>query len=240
MYSNESISGRRIRVLTLVAAVLLSASMLPLLAGPSDAADTHLAQPDSISVSPSVTEASLSAGESMRIYLDIRNELDFEEGRPHTLVVYIQYTEESSDIRIDFPNGNRVQIDGREIGYCEMVISVWEYATTTEHEISFDIWINDPDRGYPIRADASDMMSISVHSELSSGDSYNKILGYWPNPFPAPFDGSIVSAAISFMAWIAAAIVTAYFVLPYAIGSFRKLRKADADQERGSEEGRRR
>lgn len=217
--------------MTLMAAVLLTASILPILSVPSDADTTHLAQPDSISVSPSCTEASLTAGGSQRIYLDIRNELSFEENKPHTLVVYVEYTEKNSDISIDFPNGNRVQIDGREIGYCEMVVSVWEYATTTEHEITFDIWINDPDRGYPIRADASDMFSISVHSPLSSGDNYNKILGFLPNPFPAPFNTSIVAAGISLMVWIAAAIIIAYFIVPYTIKIFKKAKDKEEELE---------
>jgi|GEM_PF-2764570 len=181
-----------------------------------DASDEKYAQPNDISVSPSMNNLQLNAGDTVKIYLDIVNNFDRE------LVVYVYYTNSDPDIVVNFPNGHRVQLDKGEIKECEMDITIGKYAKSTDHALSFDITINDPKRGFPIPAEASNSLMITVSSELSSGEQYNKILGFIDNRLPAPLNGSIVSAAITLFVWIFIAIVVAYFILPAAISTGKK------------------
>lgn len=195
---------------------------LSLISEDSSATDRHLAQSDDISVSPSMSDIELRAGETVKVYLDIHNL--FPKGSdddPNTLIVYVHYTGKDSDINVTFPNGYRVEVDGEELGYCEVDIEVWKYARSTEHEISFDIYINDPDRGFPIRADASDTVRISVHSDLSSENYYNKIMGIWDNNLPSPLDGPLFTTIISFAIWLLIAIVIAYFLIPIVLDKLK-------------------
>ena len=183
----------------------------------TDATDEIYAQPNDIRVSPSMNNLRLDAGDSVKIYLDIVN--NFERD----LVVYIYYTDKDPDIEIDFPNGHRIEIEEGRVGYCEMDITVGKYARSTDHALSFEITINDPLRGSPIRADASNSLMITVSSKLSSGEQYNKILGFIDNHLPAPFNTSLVSAIITLFVWILVAITIAYLVLPVAITTGKKV-----------------
>ena len=183
----------------------------------SEAADEVLAQPDDIRVSPSMNSLQLNAGETVKIYLDIVN--NFER----TLVVYIYYTDKDPDIGINFPEGHRIVIESGEVECCEMDITVGKYAKSTDHALGFDITINDPDRGQPIRANASNSLMITVTSKLSSGEQYNKILGFIDNHLPAPFNTSAASAVITLLIWVLAAIIVAYFILPLVISTGEKV-----------------
>ena len=206
------------RRITLFAVAILVATVFAgvCMSDSADAADDVLAQPNDISVSPSMNNLQLNAGDTVKIYLDIVN--NFERN----LVVYIYYNNTDPDITVDFPNGHRVQLDKDEIKECEMDITVGKYAKSTDHALSFDITINDPKRGFPIPAEASNSLMITVSSKLSSGEQYNKILGFIDNHLPAPFNGPIVSAAITLLIWILVAIIVAYFILPAAISTGKK------------------
>lgn len=166
------------------------------------------AGPYDISVSASLSDISLKAGDSVKVYLDIRNTFTRE------LVVYVYYNGSDPDLDVSFPNGHRIEVDAGKIQPCEIDITVWKYARSTDHTISFDIRINDPERGNTIEAAASDMFVISVTSDLSAGKSYNKIMGVVDNNLPAPFNGSWFSAIVSLAIWILIAGAVAYIAVP--------------------------
>lgn len=213
--------------------LVISASALLMVAPFASATDRQFAQSDDISVSPSRSDIALKAGESTMVYLDIHNLLPKgSSDDPNTLVVYIYYDGSDTDIKVTFPQGNRVEIEGEELSHCEINVEVWRYARSTEHEVSFDIYINDPDRGFPIKADASDTVRISVHSDLSSENYFNKIMGLWENNLPAPFNEPWFTALFSFMIWILIAIIVAYGVLPL-ITDRLKVGKAKEDVKGG-------
>lgn len=52
--------------------------------------------------------------------------------------------------------------------------------------------------------------AISATSMISDATEYNLILGTFRNPLPSPFDGAVVSAAISLILWAAIAAVAAF------------------------------
>lgn len=219
MSSRSSELAAGLLVLTLVAGALLAAA--PLAA--ADGTEAY-AGPDDISVSPSANALKLNAGESKLITLDIYNK------SAKTLAVYVDF-DNTDDIAVEFPadTGNRVQVDPGQIGCVQLRIVVDQYATTTDHSLSFRITINDPDRGSPILATASDLVKISVHSDLSAGASYNKLLGLWANPLPAPFDSPLCTTLISFLVWIVIAVAAAYFIAPVIVRVWSRGRRKAAD-----------
>lgn len=222
MYCKRGDSHKVIAALSLMLLMVILCTLV----APNVSADDNpdrLAQADDVRVSPSVDHISIKAGQSTTIYLDAHNMLTQTDTDPNTLAVYFNF-KDTDDISVDFPNGSRVQIDGGEIGYCEVKIHVNKYATSTEHIMTFDITINDPDRGSPIKAFDSDLISISVYSELSAGESYNKILGMWTNPLPAPLNDPLFTTVISLLVWISVAIIVAYFIIPFLYKYYENMK----------------
>jgi hypothetical protein len=160
---------------------------------------------------------SLKAGDSVTIYLDIYNKFSRE------VVVYVYYdNSQDPDINVGFPNGHRIPIAGTSMGYCELDISVDRYARSTDHALHFDIMINDPLRENTIEADASHSLMITVSSELSAGEQYNKIMGVVDNHLPAPLNSPLSTTIITMLIWILIAVVVAYFILPVIIGTGKR------------------
>ena len=58
-------------------------------------------------------------------------------------------------------------------------------------------------------AEASGKIEVNVSSTFSSGDQFNKILGFIPNPLGEPFDTPYVNAAISLIIFLFVGIVLA-------------------------------
>ena len=192
-----------------MAVVLIASVFIIPFSGSSDA--DELAQADDISVSPSMNNISINAGETVTIYLDIYNKFSRD------IIVYVYYDGGDRDIDVEFPHGHRIEVASKDIGYCELHISVDKYARSTDHALSFDISINDPLRGTTVRADASNSLMITVHSQLSSGDQYNKILGIFDNHLPYPLNTPLATMVITMLIWIFFAIILAYYVLPVLI-----------------------
>ena len=196
---------------------VLAASIFVSIPFSSSGETVELAQPDDISVSPSMNNLSLKAGDSVTIYLDIYNKFSRE------IVVYVYYDDKQDpDIDVGFPNGQRIPIKGTSMGYCELDISVDMYAKSTDHALKFDIKINDPLREHTIEADASHSLMITVSSELSAGEQYNKIMGMIDNHLPAPLNSPLATTIITMLIWVLIAVVVAYFILPVAIGTGKR------------------
>ena len=197
--------------------VVLAASIFAAIPFSSSGETVELAQPDDISVSPSMNNLSLKAGDSITIYLDIFNKFSRE------VVVYVYYDDDQDgDITVGFPNGHRISIKGESMGYCELDISVDRYARSTDHALSFNIKINDPLREHTIEADASHSLMITVSSELSAGEQYNKILGMIDNHLPAPLNSPLATTIITLLIWVLVAVIVAYFILPVVIGTGKR------------------
>ena len=202
----------------LFVAVVFIAAIFAAVPFNSSADTVELAQPDDISVSPSMNNISLKAGDSIKIYLDIYNKFSRE------VVVYVYYEKnQDPDIKVHFPNGHRIEIDSGKIGYCELDISVDKYARSTDHALKFDIMINDPDREDTIEADASHSLMIRVSSELSAGEHYNKIMGIMDNNLPSPLNTPLASTMITMLIWIWIAVVVAYFIFPVVVKTGNKV-----------------
>lgn len=233
-------SSRSSKLMVILTVVLAVSLLMPLAMCQTSDADVRYAQPDDIAVSPSLSSMVVDAGDSKTIYLDIHNKMSYSEEDPNILVVYV-YFNNIDDVNVSFPDGNRTEIKGQDIGSCKVVVSVDKYASAVNHKLSFTILINDPDRGSSIRAEASDLVKIEVHSNFSAGDNYNKIMGIWDNPLPEPFNSPLMTTILSFLMWVAIAIIVAYFLLPFLYDVAKKAReKAKEDIDKMEEWGDRR
>ncbi|MDR0778560.1 MAG: mechanosensitive ion channel [Methanomassiliicoccaceae archaeon] len=77
---------------------------------------------------------------------------------------------------------------------------------------------------------ASETFNWTVHitSGRASENQYNKIMGIYNNPFPAPFDTSIYAAAATLILWLVIAFIVSYALMPKIITVLlRKHSKAD-------------
>lgn len=201
----------------LLIALTVIAAFIVMVPSVSADQDVKYAQPDDISVSPSLSNITLNAGDSVKVHLDIYNEFE------RSIVVYVYYLNGDKDITVDFPEGHRIQLEPKETKDCVLNITVNKYARSTDHDISFNISINDPERGKPIEADASHSLMISVTSELSAGKQYNKIMGVIDNNLPAPLDSPLATTLITIAIWILIAVAVAYGIVPLLTNAGKKV-----------------
>lgn len=200
-------------------AVLLSVSMLSpnVIASTSD--EGYLAQAGDVSVSPSVTDISINAGESVTMFLDIKNKLTDPD---KTLIVYVYHDDSKSEhIEVSFPEGNRIEVKPGAVDSCKVLITVSDFADTDNYNLSFDIMINDPDRGSPIRAEASDIFTISVKSNISGDGFKNKFLGIWENNLPGVLGTSAFAAAVTLVMVLCIAYIIGLWLIPRLERTFR-------------------
>ncbi len=55
-------------------------------------------------------------------------------------------------------------------------------------------------------------LPLTVSSAYASDDSYNKIMGVFNNPLPAPFNSAIFSALLTIIIWLSVGIIFSYYV----------------------------
>ena len=183
-------------------------SSLPIYIHVTNSKGNYYAQADDISISSSIGMMEINAGESSSLYLDVKNTL-----KDRSIVVYV-YPAVSEEISITFPEGQRVLLGAGELGYCLMNIGVDQYAEEDDYDISFKIMINDPERGMVIESDASNVLSVSVKSDIISDDNFNRFFGYFDNDLPWIFGQSWFSALITMIAFICLAYLIGLKLIP--------------------------
>ncbi|MBE6522358.1 MAG: hypothetical protein E7Z62_04430 [Thermoplasmata archaeon] len=176
----------------------------------------YYAQADDVSISSSIGVMEINAGESASLYLDVKNTL-----KDRSIVVYV-YPDVSKEISITFPEGQRVLLKAEELGYCLMNIGVDQYAEEDDYDISFKIMINDPERGMVIESDASNVLSVSVKSDIISDDNYNRFFGYFENDLPWIFGQSWFSALITMIAFVCLAYLIGLKLIPLIVRKYLK------------------
>ncbi|MCQ2084585.1 MAG: mechanosensitive ion channel [archaeon] len=72
-------------------------------------------------------------------------------------------------------------------------------------------------------------MPISVSSNLSASEQYNRFMGIWDNNLPAPFDDAWFAALITGLVWIIIGYFVRLFAVPIVMGIIMK--KDDEDYE---------
>ncbi len=173
-----------------------------------DSEGIYYAQADDVSISPSINTMEIKAGSSASLYLDIKNNLS-----DRSLVVYV-YPDVDKEIGISYPEGQRIVLEPDGLGYCSMIVSVDKYAEEKEYEISFKIMINDPERGSVIESSASNILYVSVESDIISDDSYNHFFGFFENNLPSVFGESWFAALVTMIAFVAVAYLVGFKLVP--------------------------
>lgn len=194
--------------------VLTSAAVCMMPSASAD--DPHYALDDDIAVSPSASNITVATGESFTIFLDVKNNFT------NNLRVYVYGGQVSKFITLEFPEGHDLTVKPDEIESIPVTIIVDRYADAGDYSVSFDISINDPDRGKPISATASNIVSIDVHSTTNGTEMYNRFLGLWDNKLDEPLDGSWFPAVLSFIFIIAGGYLVSFVVYPYIKGLIKR------------------
>lgn len=207
----------------LVAVMVLLLLALPLALPAADAA--QYAQPQDISVSPSISQVTIKAGESVPIWLDVHNKLVSDDNDPRTLMVYFN-VKNLDGFTVRFPDDiNYVKVDGGSIDRCKVIVTADDFARSRQTTLSFDVVINDPDRGSPIHSTADDIVRISIESVYDSERFYGKFFGLIDNNLPSILGSSYFSAVVTaMMVYVLAYVISQHGVM--YIGS--RLRRIDS------------
>lgn len=179
-------------------------------------ADKYLAQDKDVTISASTSKVRLVAGDTMSLYLDIKNTID----KP--LVVYVYAEDLPQGVHVDFPNGQRVQLDGHELGYCSLVIHLDNYIDISNYDLSFKIMLNDPDRGFAIESMASNLVNIQVLSNVAGSENYNKFFGIFENNLPSVFGEAWFAAVVTLIDFFAVAYLLGFQLIPHLAKRFSK------------------
>ncbi|MCQ2078641.1 MAG: hypothetical protein MJZ38_01075 [archaeon] len=191
------------------AVLLLVMPLLLVCLAPSSSADEYLALDDDISVSPSIVKAEVNSGDSLTIYLDIKNKIDKD------IRVYVYEGETGSAISMAFPEGHSVSLKAGQIQSVVVVLTVDKFANTGDYNVSFNITLNDPDRGMPIPAAASNLVTITVHSTTAGTGMYNKFLGLWDNNLSSFLGDSLFTAVFSFVFIVCLGHLVCFELIPW-------------------------
>jgi small-conductance mechanosensitive channel len=196
--------------------VVLIASLVLVL--PSSSSDSDVAEGDVWMSSFEDLHSgplTINAGASGKFSIVVTNSLsasDPESSRMVSIgfVSVPGVTVSSADLR-DFT------LKGQESRSVTATVDVDRYAGADDYKIEVTLGIKSLQPGSKMVEVKPLTVELVVLSSLSSGDSYNKILGMFDNPLPAPFNSPAATGIISFLLWMLIGAVALMIFVPYLI-----------------------
>ena len=171
-------------------------------------------------------EIDINAGSVGRINIVVVNHLphlsnDLSNDRMVTLV-------------IDAPDHINVSVDkksfiltGQSRETVSVDLSIWEFEPAGKYTIKIHL-----DLASPLTGDRASTVpgsiDLNIMSPLSSGDSYNKILGTFENPLPEPFNTPLATAVISFILCLIIGLILLFALIPVI---FRFILRTHEDEK---------
>lgn len=185
-----------------------------LLAVPATASGSDVTNDDVGLVAYNSVHLDLSAGSSGSFKIEVVNYLDYSSNDiSNSRMVSVMFTSVPYlSVSIN-DNDNNFVLGGQENRSVTINVSVDKYATAATYEIGIYLEVTS------LRGDASVttdpvFVDLTVHSPLSSGDAYNKLMGLFRNPLPEPFNGPLASSVITFILWMAIGTLIMLIALP--------------------------
>lgn len=138
---------------------------------------------------------------------------------------------EGATITVDDADRNFV-IEGKSERSIVVNISVDRYATADTYDLGVVLSISSLEQGSVTLKTDPVNIELVISSPLSSGEAHNKILGIFKNPLPAPFDGPLTSAVITFILWILIGALVAIVAVPLVLGVLLRNHKEEEESLR--------
>ena len=191
--------------------VILAVSML--FAAPATASGSDVAEGD-VGLVPFNDHLKINAGSSESFRIEVVNYLSFTEndiGNSRMVsVAFVSVPHVSMSVDDD---EKYFVLDGQQYRSVTVTVSVDKYATASTYEIGIVLNVTSLSGGATLTADPV-IVELIVQSPLSSGDSYNKIMGIFKNPLPEPLNGPLASAIITFFLWMAIGFLGMAIAMP--------------------------
>ena len=197
--------------------VILAISVLlaiPPTASGSDAADGD------VGLVPYNDHLRLNAGSSESFKIEVLNYLPFIANDINNSrmvsVTFVSVPNVSVSISDDEKNFVLV---GQQHKSVTVTVYVDKYAAASTYEIDIILNVTSLSGGATVTTDPVSVELI-VLSPLSSGEAYNKIMGFFKNPLPEPFNGPLSSAVITFLIWMVIGTLAMFIAMPLLIRVF--------------------
>lgn len=212
-------SGRAFVALTLIA-------MLAIMLVPSVATHSDAVAENEIGMFPDADAMTINAGQSGSFNLVITNNL---ENVPNSLsdkrmITINPRADHGTSVS---SNETFIILEGKEYKNVVITVDTDKYAATGRYTLSIELEIRNlgSDEGTPVII--SQVVEYNIASALSAGDSFNKILGIFDNPLPAPFNDPAFTAAISFILWLMVGLLAFVVVMPVIVHILMRGHKSE-------------
>ncbi|MDR2865933.1 MAG: mechanosensitive ion channel [Methanomassiliicoccaceae archaeon] len=195
--------------------VVLAVSMLCIL--PATASDSSVSKNDVMLVSYG-EQLQISAGSSDSFRIEIVNLLSYAENDiSNYRMVSVEFVP-LPEITISVDEADRdFVLEGQMHRSVRVTVDVDKYAAAAEYEIGIVLKVMALGDGTVTETTDPVLVKLVVLSPLSSGDSFNRILGIFDNPLPDPFNTPLASAIITFFLWIIIGILIMLVLTPLIV-----------------------
>jgi len=168
----------------------------------------------------------INAGSSLDIELVLTNVLPGGDPDNNRLVT-VKYTNlENVAVSVTSEGGANFLMLGGATKEITLTIKVGVYASTGTYDLKVQLELKSAVSGDTAMTPEK-TFTLNINSPLSSGDSFNKILGVFDNPFPEPFDTPLFSAILTFILWILIGMLLFITIIPI----FLRLVMRDHEEE---------
>lgn len=212
--------------------VLLAAVLMAVLAlsavqmSPQSEASATVGDGD-ISVKGTVGSVSIYAGTSKTFDIVVVNNLPYVANSTENQRMILFSLEEHGGISSD-AGVRYIILEGQKFQTVTITLSADKYAKTEVYYMEMKMDVRAMDGTDTSTVSKMYTIQVKVDSPLSSGDSFNKILGVFDNNLPSPLNQPWASAIITFIIWTIIGLVVAAIVTPIL---FRILSHRGADDD---------
>ena len=198
-----------------VAAFLLTAIALSvLLATPGTASGLSVADTD-VGLVSYTDQIEVNAGASNSFRIEVVNYLDhLENDIANSRMVTVTFVSpDATTVSTAKDDGNFV-IAGQENRSIIVNVDVNKYATAGNYTIDIALTVRDLNGDSIITTTPAEVQLV-ILSPLSSGETYNKIMGLFKNPLPEPFNSPLATSTISFLLWVLVGLIAMLVLVPF-------------------------
>ncbi|MDR2846310.1 MAG: mechanosensitive ion channel family protein [Candidatus Methanoplasma sp.] len=195
--------------------ILVAVLSVLVLSVPASSVSSGL-DPSDVGISSYDDSLVLSAGSSESFDIIISNYLPYQaSGLDNRRMVTIA-AGSIRDVTISFSRSS-FDLGGQDHIPVTVHVSADRYAHAGDYSVSLVLSVKTLQPDSTVVVSAPYVVGLKVSSDLSSDDAFNKVLGIFENPFPAPFNTAITSTLVTFVLWIVIGILLIEIALPLAI-----------------------
>ena len=197
-------------------ALIALISLLAVMLVPVMSLDSTAVSENDIKIISSDEDIGLSAGSSTSFEIVVSNYLTGGQDLDNQRAINIKLKADNDGI---YASASKSFFIIGEQSYETLTINVYadKFTSTGKYVLTISLDIR------PLNSESTDVVTLTydvaveVSSHLSAGSAFNKILGIFENPLPAPFNNAAVSAVITFILWMVIGIAAILVIVPILV-----------------------